>query len=73
MRTQVFRFALFVWICLCYSTLSLVCIAQNYQDYQTWHLPDGAISRLGTGGISQGEKVIAFSPDGTKLASASYE
>ena len=37
-------------------------------DYQTWHLPDGAIARFGKGRISQGEKAIAFSPGGRRLA-----
>ena len=34
-------------------------------DYQTWHLPDGAIVRLGKG-FPIGE--VAFSPDGQRLA-----
>ena len=33
-------------------------------DYWTWHLPDGAIARLGKGWISD----IAYSNDGTRLA-----
>ena len=36
-------------------------------DYQTWHLPAGAIARLGKGGIEE----VAFSPDGSLLAVAS--
>ena len=35
-----------------------------------WNLPDGAIARFGKGGISQGDRVIAFSPDGGLLALA---
>lgn len=70
MRTRALRFTLFVWICLCYSTLNGVSVAQNYPDYQTWHLPDGAIARLEKGGISQGDRVVAFSPDGERLAVA---
>lgn len=35
------------------------------QDYTAWNLPDGAIERLGKGGITGN---IAFSPDGTRLA-----
>ena len=35
---------------------------------QTWHLPDGAIARLGKGGIGRGDRVISFSPDGQLLA-----
>ena len=41
------------------------------RDYQTWHLPDGAIVRLGKGSIKRNERAIAFSPDGTILALAS--
>ena len=70
MRTQVFRFTLFVWICLCCGVLNGVSVAENYQDYRTWHLPAGAIVRLGKGEISQGERVVAFSPDGERLAVA---
>ena len=40
-------------------------------DYQTWHLPDGAIIRLGKGRISERDKAVAFSPDGQLLAVAS--
>ena len=36
-------------------------------DYQTWHLPAGAIARLGKGIIQE----VAFSPDGSLLAVAS--
>ncbi len=36
-------------------------------DYQTWHLPAGAIARLGKGRIYE----VAFSPDGSLLAVAS--
>ena len=37
-------------------------------DYQKWHLPDGTIARLGKGRLSQGEKAIAVSPGGQRLA-----
>ena len=37
-------------------------------DLHTWHLPDGAIARLGKGRISRGDRGIAFSPDGQLLA-----
>ena len=36
-------------------------------DYQTWHLPAGAIARLGKGTMWE----VAFSPDGSLLAVAS--
>jgi len=40
-------------------------------DYQKWHLPDGAIARLGKGSISGSDRAVAFSPDGHRLAVAS--
>ena len=70
MRIQMLHFALFAWICLCLCTFSGASIAQNFHDYQMWNLPDGAIARFGKGGISQGDRVIAFSPDGGLLALA---
>ena len=40
-------------------------------DYRTWHLPDGAMIRLGKGRIGEGDRAVAFSPDGQRLAAAS--
>ena len=40
-------------------------------DYPTWHLPDGAIARLGKGRLSQADRAIAFSPGGQRLAAVS--
>ncbi len=40
-------------------------------DYPTWHLPDGAMIRIGKGRISGGDKAVAFSSDGQSLAVAS--
>ena len=40
-------------------------------DYPTWYLPDGAMTRLGKGRISEGDKAVAFSPNGQFLAVAS--
>ncbi len=40
-------------------------------NYQTWHLPDGALTRWGTGRISELDRGIAFSPDGQIVAVAS--
>ncbi len=71
MKTEALRLTLFVWICLCFSTLNRVSVSQNYQDYQTWNLPDDAIARLGKEDISQGDRVVAFSPDGRRLGVAS--
>ena len=39
-------------------------------NYQTWHLPDGAIVRLGKGDIGEGDRTVAFSPDGQRFAVA---
>ena len=41
-------------------------------EYQKWHLPDGAIARLGKGRIGQSDRSVAFSPDGQRLAVASH-
>ena len=40
-------------------------------DYSAWHLPDGAMIRLGKGRISERDKALAFSPDSQRLAVAS--
>ena len=43
----------------------------SYQDYQTWNLPERAKARLGKGAITQGDRAIAFSPDGIHIAVSS--
>ena len=40
------------------------------QDYTRWGLPEGAKARLGKGNI-WGNRAMAYSPDGTRLAVAS--
>ncbi len=40
-------------------------------DYQKWHLPEGAIARLGKGIIGEGDRAVAFSSDSQCLAVAS--
>ena len=40
-------------------------------DYRTWHLPGGATVRLGKGSLGEGERAVAFSPDGKSLAVSS--
>ena len=40
-------------------------------DYRIWHLPDGAIIRLGKGRLGDSDRAVAFSPDGQLLAVAS--
>ncbi|MXV73839.1 hypothetical protein F4Z99_06140, partial [Candidatus Poribacteria bacterium] len=41
-------------------------IGERRSQYTTWNLPEGAIARLGKGGINQ----VAYSPDGRRLAVA---
>ena len=43
----------------------------NPNAYRTRDLPEGAIARLGKGSIGQGDRSIAFSPDGELVAVAS--
>ena len=40
------------------------------QDYTRWHLPEGALARLGKGSIGWGDRAVAYSPDGTRIAVA---
>ncbi len=40
-------------------------------DFRKWHLPDGAIARLGNGHVGSSDRAVAFSPDGQFLAVAS--
>ena len=48
--------------------VTMLCVPNTFaQDSPQWHLPDGAIARLGKGRISE----IAYSPDGARLAVAS--
>ena len=41
------------------------------QDYTRWGLPEGALARLGKGAISEGDRAVAYSPDGTRIVVAS--
>ena len=43
-------------------------LAQNHNPVG---LPDGALARLGKGWIGTGDRAVAYSPDGTRLAVAS--
>ena len=40
-------------------------------DARMWHLPDGAIARLGRGVFGKGDRAVSFSPDGQRVAVAS--
>ena len=50
------------------ALLPQVAAARNYQDYQTWSLPHGAIARLGKGRVRH----IAFSPNSSRLAVVTF-
>ena len=39
-------------------------------DYRKWHLPDGAIIRLGKGHLGGSDRAVVFSPDGQSLTVA---
>ena len=69
MQTQLLRFTLILLSSLILTTLTTISIAQT-QDYSRVNLPDGAIVRLGKGGVSYKDRGIAFSPDGSRLAVA---
>ena len=69
MTTQALRFTFILLSSLTLSTLTTISIAQT-QDYSQVNLPDGAIVRLGKGGVSYEDRGIAFSPDGSRLALA---
>ena len=67
--TQALRFTLILLGSLTLSTSTPVSVAQT-QDYSRQNLPDGALVRLGKGGVSYEDRGIAFSPDGSRLAVA---
>ena len=69
MKTQALRFIFILLSCLTFSIFTPVLIAQP-QDYSRVNLPEGAIVRLGKGGVSYEDQGIAFSPDGSRLAVA---
>ena len=41
------------------------------QDHNPFHLPEGALARLGNGTVSSHSRSVVYSPDGTRLAVAS--
>ena len=69
MQTQALRFIFILLGSLTLSTFSPVCAAPT-QDYSGVNLPEGAVARLGKGGVSYEDRGIAFSPDGSRLAVA---
>ena len=69
MKTQALRFTLILLTSLALSLSIPVSVAQT-QDHSQVNLPDGAIARLGKGGVSYRDRGIAFSPDGSLLAVA---
>ena len=72
MKTQALRFTFVLLSSLILSMPTPVSIAQT-EDRSKVNLPDGAIARLGKGGVSYKDRGIAFSLDGTKLASGSFD
>ena len=69
MKTRALCFTLILLGSLILSTFTTVSIAQT-PDYSQVDLPDGAIVRLGKGGVSYEDRGIAFSPDGSRLVVA---
>lgn len=69
MKTQALRFTFILLSSLTFSIFTPDSIAQP-QDHLRVNLPDGAIARLGKGGVSYKDRGIAFSPDGRRLAVA---
>ena len=69
MKNQAFHYTLILLSILTLSTFAPVSDSQ-IQDYSKLNLPDGAIARLGKGGVSFSDRSIAFSPDGSRLAVA---
>ena len=69
MKNQSFHFTLILLSGFTFSTFAPV-PASQIQDYSRLNLPDGAIARFGKGGVSYGDRGIAFSPDGSRLAVA---
>ena len=69
MKNQALRFIFILLISLILAMLTSVSIAQT-QDHSRVNLPEGAIARLGKGGVSYKDQGIAFSPDGIRLAVA---
>ncbi len=43
-------------------------VALLEEDYRTWHLPEGAMARLGKGDLGEGDRAATVSPDGRVLA-----
>ena len=69
MQTHALRLTLILLSSLTLFTFITVSVAQT-QDYSRVNPPDGAIARLGKGGVSYRDRGIAFSPDGSRLAVA---
>ena len=69
MQTQLLPFTLILLGSFILPTLTTISVAQP-EDHSRVNLPDGAIARLGKGGVSYKDRGIAFSPDGRRLAVA---
>ena len=69
MQTQLLPFTLILLGSFILPTLTTISVAQP-EDHSRVNLPDGAIARLGKGGVSYRDRGIAFSPDGRCFAVA---
>ena len=69
MKIQLLRFTLILLSSFILPTLTTISVAQP-EDHSRVNLPDGAIARLGKGGVSYRDRGIAFSPDGRCFAVA---
>ena len=66
MRMQIKTSSLIFFLIVLFLVSILNLTTPFAQDSPQWHLPDGAIARLGKGVISE----VAYSPDGSQLAVA---
>ena len=63
-KPRLFNLALLLVCVLCVQT-------SRAQDDNPFNLPAGALARLGKGGFGSGDRTVAYSSDGTRLAVAS--
>ena len=63
MRITIEKWSLICFLSVLFLALAVNIPASHAQDSPQWHLPDGAIARLGKGIIQE----LAYSPDGSQL------
>ena len=60
------------WLMLAWLPVGALFVQESRaEDWTRWHLPEGALARLGKGSIGRGDRAVAYSPDGARLAVAS--